>query len=132
MSISTATAPDTALHVLIVDDQAAVRAGLRRLLASASLPLFSVRTAATRDEALGDLALAPPDLLILDVDLAGDDGLALIAHCSRRTQVLVLTSHGDAATRARARRLGAAAFVEKQAPATELVAALRRMQAARG
>jgi FixJ family two-component response regulator len=69
--------------------------------------------------------------VVLDVDLAGDDGLSLLPEAAAGASVMVLTSHGDVATRARAARLGAHAFVEKSAPAAELLAALARLGATR-
>lgn len=115
------------LTLLIVDDHLAVRSGLQRLVGSAPLALQTVHLAGTHGEALAAALEAPPDLVILDVDLAGDDGLTLLPHLVPGARVLVLTSHGDATTRARALGLGASAFVDKQAPAAELVAQLCRL-----
>ena len=58
--------------------------------------------------------------------LAGEDGLALIPQLAPAA-VLVLSSHGDAATRQRAARQGAGAFTEKHQPAAELLGALLRL-----
>ena len=115
------------MGVLVVDDQLAVREGLARLIACAPMALRYVRTAATRAEALSAAARLAPDLVVLDVDLAGEDGLALIPQLSRTVRVLVLTSHGDAATRARATAMGAHAFIEKHQPAAELLGAIVRL-----
>lgn len=112
------------IGVLVVDDNLAVRAGLARLLCSAPLVLRYVRTVATADEALSAAARLQPDVVILDVDLAGEDGLTLIPQLALGARVLVLTSQSDAATRARARRLGACAFVDKSQPAAELLKAI--------
>ena len=62
----------------------------------------------------------------LDVDLGGEDGLALIPALAPAA-VLVLSCHGDSATRERALRLGAQAYIEKHQPAAELLAALVRL-----
>ncbi len=111
------------LTVLVVDDQAAVRDGVARLIGCAPLSLREVCTAATPDHALRLAAWLQPDLVLLDVDLAGEDGLALIPQLAPAA-VLVLSCHGDPATRARALRLGAGAFIEKHQPAAELLAAV--------
>ncbi len=116
--------PITPIGVLVVDDQYAVREGLARLIACAPMALRYVVTAATTGEALSTAARLHPDIVILDVDLAGDDGLALIPQLSLTSGVLVLTSHGDAATRARAKRLGARAFIEKHQPAADLLGSI--------
>jgi two-component system nitrate/nitrite response regulator NarL len=112
------------IAVLVVDDQLAVREGLARLLACAPIELRDIATAANASEAMLAVARLRPDVVVLDVDLAGEDGLALIACFSPGTRVLVLSCHGDPATRARAARLGACAFVEKHLPAAELLQTL--------
>jgi two-component system, NarL family, nitrate/nitrite response regulator NarL len=115
------------IAVLVVDDQLAVREGLARLIACAAIPLRGVCTAATPTEALRMAQLHRPEVVVLDVDLAGEDGLALLAQLSPAAGVLVLTSHGDAGTRARALLLGAMAFVEKHQPAADLLGAIVRI-----
>lgn len=123
-------APPPALQsiaVLVVDDQQVVREGLARLIASAPLALRVIATAATAAEALRLAAQLQPDVVVLDADLAGEDGLALIPQLGFGAAVIVLTCHGDAATRARAAGLGAHAFVEKHQPAAELLAAIARI-----
>ena len=112
------------IGVLIVDDQQAVREGLARLISCAPVRLRCVTTAANGAEALSTAALMRPEVVVLDVDLAGEDGLALIPELKKTAGVLVLTSHGDPATRARARQLGAAAFIEKHQPAAELLGSI--------
>lgn len=116
--------PVTPIGVLVVDDQAAVREGLARLIACAPLTLRYVNTAATSAEALRAIHQLHPDVVVLDVDLAGEDGLALIPQIAQTASILVLTSHGDPDTRARAERLGAQAFLEKHQPAAELLKAI--------
>lgn len=124
--IAAAARPSPLLAVLVVDDQAAVRDGVARLVACLPLPLRAVHTAANAAQALQLAAWLQPDLVLLDVDLAGDDGLALIPQLAPAA-VLVLSCHGDAATRARAMRLGAGAFLEKHQPASDLLAAVAHL-----
>ena len=112
------------LSVLVVDDQLAVREGVARLLACAPIELRHIATAANGSEAMLAVSRVRPDVVVLDVDLAGEDGLALIACFSPGTRVLVLSCHGDPATRERAARLGACAFVEKHLPAADLLETL--------
>ena len=123
-------APAT-IGVLIVDDQLAVREGLARLIACAPIALRFVSTAASAAEALSAVARLRPDVVVLDVDLAGEDGLALLPRLTPCAAVLVLTSHGDAATRSRATLLGALAFIEKHQPAAQLLEAVVRLAHAR-
>ena len=109
------------IGVLVIDDEPALREGLSRLIASAPLTLRFISTAANSSQALSAAARLKPDLVLLDVDLGGEDGLALLAQLGATARVLVLTSHGDAATRRRAASLGALALVEKDRPAAELL-----------
>lgn len=120
-----------AIGVLIVDDQLAVREGLKRLIAAAPIALRFVSTASTGYEALSAAARLRPDVVILDVDLAGEDGLSLVAKFPPGTNILVLTSHGDSVTRERAKLLGARTFVEKHQPAADLLSAIAEIYAAR-
>lgn len=105
----------------MVDDQLAIREGLAQLIASAPQGLCIVGSAANSAEALRAAARLRPAVVVLDADLAGEDGLALIPQLALNASVLVLSSHGDPATRARAARLGARAFMEKHQPAAELL-----------
>lgn len=112
------------IAVLVVDDQRVVREGLARLFACSPLVFRAIATAGCKTDALRLAAALRPEVVVLDVDLAGEDGLALIEHFRPAAGVLVLTCHGDEATRARATRLGALAFMEKHQPAAQLLAAL--------
>lgn len=110
--------------VLVVDDQLAVREGLVRLISCASIALRAIASAGSRSEALHVAAELRPDVVLLDADLAGEDGLALIPLLGPSSAVIVVTCHGDPATRVRAQQLGAMAFIEKHLPAAELLRAV--------
>lgn len=120
------------LGVLLVDDQPAVREGLARLIACAPLQLCCLGTAADSAQAMHAARSLRPDVVVLDVDLGGEDGLALLPMLLPLARVLVLTCHGDPATRERALRLGAQAFIEKHRPAAELLDAIVRLGQMRG
>jgi two-component system nitrate/nitrite response regulator NarL len=113
--------------LLIVDDQSLVREGLSRLLRSATLPLGSVHAVATAAEALAYARAARPDIVLLDVDLDGEDGLSLLSQLGPHPHVMVLTSLTDAATRTRAFGLGASAFVGKHEPASHMLDEVREL-----
>lgn len=113
--------------VLVVDDQLAVREGLARLIAASGLVLRGIHTAANSAQALALMQSVRPELVLLDVDLAGEDGLALLPKMVPTARVLVLTSHGDEHTRARARSGGASDFLHKQHPAHLVIDCLRTM-----
>lgn len=110
-----------ALQVLIVDDQAAVRRGLRCLLTvQLLLPAGQVREAATLNQARAALAAQRPGLLLLDVDLAGDDGLALLPLPPATTVVVLSSSAHEPGVRQRALKGGAAAVLPKAMSAPQL------------
>lgn len=116
-----------AVRVLVVDDQRAVREGIARLLNSNASRPCRVFQAATPAEALQALHDHRPHVVMLDVDLAGEDGLAMLPKLLPHAQVMVVTSHGDAVTRERARRLGAHCFVAKSDPAAVMISYLAQM-----
>jgi len=128
-NLTTPPAERTGPSLLIIDDHVAVREGLARLLRSASLSLRHVHTVATSAEALACLASMRPELIVLDADLDGEDGLALLPTLSRHAHVMVLTCLSDPGTRHRALGLGASAFVGKHEPASHLLDEVRALAA---
>lgn len=114
------------IRVLVVDDHAATRAGVASLIESEQPRMHCVGTVGTADAALAYTRTLQPNVIVLDVNLGGEDGLALIpalhqaAHCA----VVVLTSLADPNVAAHALRLGAHACLHKTAPAAELMAAI--------
>lgn len=113
-------------RVLVVDDQPSIRAGLRLLIDSEQPRLRSVGAAGSGAEALALARRLQPELVLLDVELAGEDGLALIAPLQREAgcRVVVLTSMATPGVRTRALALGARACLSKTAPAAELLQCL--------
>jgi two-component system, NarL family, nitrate/nitrite response regulator NarL len=102
------------VRVLVVDDHASIRTGIRRLIDGEAPRLCTVGCVATADEA---------DVVVLDVNLGGEDGLVLIPAMRRLApcEVVVLTSLSDPAVERMARALGATAHVHKTAPAQVLL-----------
>ena len=115
--------------LLIIDDQVLVREGLARLLRSAPIQLACVHAVGNAADALAYSRVTPPDLVLLDVDLDGDDGLALLPRLVRHAQVMVLTCLADPATRARAFGLGASAFMCKHEPAARVLVEVQLLAA---
>ena len=114
------------IRVLVVDDHAATCAGVASLIESEQPRMHCVGTVGTADGALAYTKALQPDVIVLDVNLAGEDGLALIPalHQAARCAVVVLTSLADPNVAAQALRLGAHACLHKTAPAAELMAAI--------
>ncbi len=119
-------APQPLRRVLVVDDHAAVRVALVALINSAGPTLVCVGAATSVFDMLQMATETQPHIVVLDADLAGEDGVALIpALLTRaRCRVVVLSSHADACLTAYALRLGAAACIHKMAPAEDLLIAL--------
>ena len=108
-------------RVLVVDDEAAVRALLTRYL---EVEGYDVDEAADVPTALDALARREPDLVVLDVMLATDDGLDLLTGLRERSQVpvILLSARGAEADRVLGLKLGADDYVVKPFSPPELAA----------
>jgi len=120
------------LTVLVVDDHAVVRQGVRSFLA-AQPDLTIVGTAASGEEALRLVAEHAPDVVLVDLVMPGMDGVETtrrLRQLSPRTQVLVLTSYDQDEHIFPAIRAGALSYLLKEIGPDELADAIRK--AARG
>ena len=116
------------IRLLLVDDQPAVRRGLRMRLALEA----DILVAGEAEDGASALALMNelrPDVVLMDAQMPHMDGL--IATVALRAAfpgaaVIILSLHDDAATRKQATAAGAAAFLSKQADDTTLVEVLKR------
>lgn len=116
-------------RLLVVDDQPAVRRGIKMRL-QLEPDLEVVGEAGDGEGALRLVQQLRPDVVIMDCDMPCPDGLAAagrVRDLSPETAVVCLTLHGDNATRARAQAVGAAAFVEKHEGERALLSAIRRV-----
>ena len=117
------------IRLLIVDDQRGVRQGLRMLLATEP-DLFVVGEACSSETALDLATSLCPDVVLMDVEMPGMDGIATTSALHRvrpQAAIIVLTIHDDERTRARAEKAGAAAFIAKTVPPEALLSAIRRV-----
>lgn len=113
------------IAVLVVEDHAIVRAGIRRLLAERDQ--MTVQEAATGDEALAAVSSKTFDLVLLDLNLPGPAGLELLRRMARlapTARILVFSQHTEAIYATRALEAGARGFVSKNASPEELLAAI--------
>ena len=118
------------MKILIVDDHAIVRDGLRRMLAT--LPDVEVVEAAHGRDALALARQERPDLVILDLNLPGLGGLELISRLlldERSRRILVLSMHAEPLYAARALDAGATGYLSKNASPDELLEAVRKVAA---
>src|SRR5262249_28341954 len=116
------------MKILVVDDHAIVRGGLRRLLAT--LPGADVHEVANGRDALSAYRETHPDLVLLDLNLPGIGGLELLRRIllvDNGARVLVFSMHADAIYAARALQAGALGYVSKNAAPEELLNAVRRV-----
>ena len=115
------------IMIVIVDDQPAVREGLRmRLGLEADMQI--VGEARDGNEALDLVPRLRPDVLIMDMEMPLMDGLAAtqsLRSLAPETQVIILTIHDDETSRKRAREAGATGFVSKHADDIVLLNAIR-------
>lgn len=113
--------------VLLVDDQPALRQGLRLRLAIE--PDIAVIGEAGDGQAAVDLAgTLAPDVVVMDITMPGMDGIAAtraLRDAMPTSAVVILTLHDDIATRNQALAAGAVALVAKHQPSNDLLAAIR-------
>src|ERR1700740_1384290 len=115
------------MKVLLVDDHAVVRSGLRALLTSAADVVIC--EASNGRDALLRLRQDRPHLVLLDLNLPGIGGLELLRRMlveDKATRILVLSMHAEPLYVARAMELGARGYLSKNASADELLTAIRR------
>jgi DNA-binding NarL/FixJ family response regulator len=120
------------IHVLIADDHAIVREGIRALLTAAE-DIEVVGEAADGAEAIEACRRLRPDLVVMDIAMPGLGGLEATLQIRKElpeVKVLVLTQYEDREYIRRFLKLGVAGYVLKKRAGAELVAAVRA--AARG
>jgi DNA-binding NarL/FixJ family response regulator len=113
--------------VLLCDDQALVRVGLRKIL-DAEDDLEVVGEAGDGEDAVAEASRLRPDVVLMDIRMPVLDGIEAtrrIAGAHPETRVLVLTTFGLDGYVYDALRVGASGFMLKDAPPEEIVAAVR-------
>ena len=115
------------ISVLIVDDHALVRAGIRALLEKLE-GITVVGEAGKGSEALELVSQLNPNLLLLDLTMPDGGGFEVLEHVTKQfpdIRVIVLTVHEAGEYAMRALREGAAGFLPKSAASTELEQAIQ-------
>jgi DNA-binding NarL/FixJ family response regulator len=116
-------------RVLLVDDHAVVRRGVRDILTEA-LGKVSFGEACKPSEALEKLQEQAWDVVVLDISLPGRGGVDALRDMKRLrplVPVLVLSMHPEEHYALRALRAGAAGYVNKEGAAEELAGAVRKV-----
>lgn len=121
------------IRVLIADDHAVLRAGLRMLISSQE-DLEVIGEAGDGAEAIEQAGVLQPDLVLMDITMPGGGGIlaipAVLKACPK-TRVLVLTMHDDATYLRATMEAGATGYLVKSAADTELLTAIRTVAAGR-
>jgi len=120
-------------RILLVDDHAVVRQGLKQILEGA-VAGAELGEAASAEEAVRMAQAQDWDAVILDISLPGKSGLEALKELRRarpRLPVLVLSMYPEEQFGVRALRAGAAGYLAKQSTAVDLVTAVRTVLAGR-
>ena len=114
-------------RILVVDDHAAVRAGLARAIEDAQMVCCAM--AASKSEAMAQLAHTNPDAMVVDLNLPDGSGLDLIRWArksSNEIAIVMLTMSDSESDLIAAMNAGASGYVKKSAPLSELISVLKR------
>ena len=117
------------IKVLIVDDHAMVRAGLRMLI-DQDPEMKVTGVAGNRSEALAAASAGHPNIIILDIVLGDDDGLSFLSELrdvAGGARVLVLTGLRSPESQRKAMRVGAMGVVLKEHAAEVLIKAIKKV-----
>lgn len=119
------------IRILLVDDHAVVRAGIRMLIECR--PGFEVVGDVSKgQDALDILGREHVDIILLDLDLDGENGLDLLPQmraARRQARVIVLTGVSDSATQRAAVQAGAMGFIHKSQTKDLLLRAIEKVHA---
>ncbi len=115
------------IRILLVDDQKSIRERLKSLLETE--PDFEIVGMVDNGyDAIEQVKLLLPDVVLMDMEMPDIDGVLatkIIAHSSRKTKVLVLTSYDTNDYVSNSIHAGAKGYILKGAPATEIREAIR-------
>ena len=115
------------LRILLADDHAIVRQGLR-LLIDSQPEMTVIGEAADGDAVVAQAQALHPDIVLMDISMPGTNGLAATRTLKQRHPglvVLVLTRHDEDSHLQELLRAGASGYVVKQSPPPQLLQAIR-------
>jgi len=117
------------VRVLITDDHELVRAGLVHLF-EGGLGIEVAAEAANGEELLLKLRTTQVDLLLLDMDMPGENGIDLISHIKRDypgLQILILSMHNEVSVVSHAIQAGASGYICKNCSPKTLLEAIHKI-----
>ncbi len=115
------------IKVLVVDDHEVVRLGLRSLFRDSDISIVS--EAATAKQAIEETQKHHPDVVLMDIRMGENDGLAALEKLRKKTPdvpVVMLSMYDNPTYVARSVALGAVDYVLKGSPREELISAIER------
>ena len=121
------------IKILIADDHAVVREGLKQIIAEMSDMVISDE-ASTGHEVLAHVRDNEYDVVVLDISMPGGDGLNILKQIKRerpKLAVLVLSMHPEEQYAVRVLKAGAAGYLTKESAPDELISAIRRVSTGR-
>jgi DNA-binding NarL/FixJ family response regulator len=119
------------IRVLLADDHAIVRAGLKEILAGTG-DITVAAEATNGQEVMARIRGQDYDVAVLDMSMPGRSGIDLIKQVKDekpKLRILVLTMHSEEQYAVRALKAGASGYLTKEAAAEQLVAAIRKIAA---
>ena len=119
------------IRVLLADDHAIVRAGLKEILADTG-DITVAAEATNGQEVMARIRSTDYDVVVLDMSMPGRSGIELIKQVKDekpKLRILILTMHSEQQYAVRALKAGASGFLTKEAAADQLVAAIRKIAA---
>lgn len=117
------------IRIVAADDHVLIREGVKKIIRSCK-DMRMVGEAATLEEAINLITQTAPDLVILDISLPGQDGLAGLTTMRRlfpEVPVLILSMYPEERYAIPALKAGAAGYITKTMAADELVKAIRKI-----
>jgi DNA-binding NarL/FixJ family response regulator len=117
------------MHIMIADDHAVVRRGLREILADA-IPGADFSEVGNGDEVLSQLGKSQVAMLVLDISMPGRSGIDVlrdVKHTYPRMPVIILSCQPEEQYAVRCLRAGAAAYISKESASDELALATKKI-----
>ena len=117
------------IKILIADDHAIVREGLKQIVAETS-DIVVADEASTGHEVLHKVRANDYDVVVLDISMPGGDGLNILKQIKSeipKLSVLVLSMHPEEQYAVRVLKAGAAGYLTKESAPDELISAIRRV-----
>ena len=117
------------IRILIADDHAVVREGLRQIITKHS-DMVVAGEAANGPDVLNKIREASYDVVLLDLSMPGRSGLEILGEIKKETpnsRVLILSVHAESLYAVRALKAGASGYLTKESAPEELVEAIRKV-----